>query len=164
MVGNTNGTSFFDFFKAKHPVKYLINFSGEIPTSSTEAARIHQPVKHHMCLYAEQCIHLGEDMASFGQCFRLSFRTDGDLVVVRSRLPSFIVWNTGTRGKGGIKACMLRSGDFVMLNWNNGTVWSSGSAVENEQQVVRTCIFDNGFMTVLADDKPIYTNEHGYKC
>ena len=155
---------FFDFSKAKVSVKNFINFSGEISTSSTEAAKIHQPVKHYSCLFADQCINLGEDMISYSQCFRLSFRTDGDLVVVRSRLPSFIVWNTGTRGKGGVKACMLRNGDFVMLNWNNVTVWSSGSAVEKAQQVVRACIIDNGYLSVLADDKPIYTNEHGYKC
>lgn len=165
MINSTDRAgSFYDFFRANLQVKTWINYNEELSTSSTPAAKINQPVKHNYCLYADQCIHVGEDMDSYFQCFRLSFRTDGDLYIVRSRLPSIVVWNTGTRGKGGVKACMLRNGDFVMLDWNNGTVWSSGSVVENEQQVVRTCMFDNGFLAILADDKTIYLNEHGYKC
>ena len=131
---------------------------------STPASTLYQPIIDHYCLYAEQCIYAGQDMLSARRCFRLTFRRDGDLGIVPSQTPNFMFWHTKTRFKKGVKACMLRNGNFVMFDKNNGTVWSSNTQNGNTGKIVRTCIQDDGQLTIHADDKPIFVSAKVFKC
>lgn len=146
-------------------IKNALNFSKvtKLPYV-TPASTLYQPIINHSCLFADECINAGEDMLSASKCFRLTFRKDGDLVIVRSKVPNVMVWATNTRFKGGIKACMLRNGNFVMFNKNNLTVWNTHSKGKNEGKIVRTCVHDDGKISVQANDIPIFVIEASFEC
>lgn len=111
-----------------------------------------------------ECIYVGEDMVSPNKCFRLIFCKNGDLVIVRSKVPSVMIWNSKTRFKRGVKACMHQNGHFVMFNEKNLTVWSSEMLHNNKGKILRTCIEDQGQLAVRVDDNANFGTPAVFEC
>ena len=133
-------------------------------TYSTRASKFYGQLKNSSCLFVDECIYAGEDMLSPNKCFRLIFRENGDLVIVRSKVPSALIWNTKTRSKDGTRACMLRNGHFVMFNKKNWTVWSSDINENIKGKILRTCIEDKGQLVTRVDDKVNFVTQAIYEC
>lgn len=78
-------------------MKFLIIFATLIALCSGLGARV----------YKGQCIFRSDTVYSERRCFRLVVQSDGNMVIYRMT-DSRAVWATGTKGKGGYKACMQR--------------------------------------------------------
>eukprot|EP00290_Baffinella_frigidus_P029579 CAMPEP_0180225472 /NCGR_PEP_ID=MMETSP0987-20121128/22718_1 /TAXON_ID=697907 /ORGANISM="non described non described, Strain CCMP2293" /LENGTH=291 /DNA_ID=CAMNT_0022188541 /DNA_START=45 /DNA_END=916 /DNA_ORIENTATION=+ len=70
--------------------------------------------------------------------FRLSMKTDGNLILEDSQEPPAVLWESATsgRGSGPYRAMLLATGQLVVYGRHDAMMWVSGPAEANGGQVL----------------------------
>lgn len=155
LIGISNqSTDFLLINKQKEVINWMVMYSKNpasqhpvVIYNSTQKLR-----KHHHLLGGE-CMKTGEDIISVGKCFALSFRSDGNLLIIQVST-SIVVWHSNTRGKFGKLLCLNRNGDILMKNAKNQTVWRRDSGFSITKNII------NGVMA--ADATFLSQNDQTY--
>lgn len=140
---------FHDVFKYIARIKEVINAANN-PALTMPAISYYnstQTLKRFHRLVTHECLFPGEDLVSFQKCFALSFRKDGNLVLIHLR-SSIIFWQLKTKGKFGSKLCLNENGRLSLTNNKNQTIikWESG--------LPTTAWFE------IGDDSSLYVRNH----
>ncbi|KAG5668694.1 hypothetical protein PVAND_016623 [Polypedilum vanderplanki] len=110
-------------------------------------------------LYVNQCLYQGDYLVSPRKCFKLTFQTDGNLVITRNN--GSIFWDASTHNKGGTRACMQADGNFVIYAVNT-VLWSTNTAgkpanrmvIQNDGQMV---LYDVNYQNAYYSTAPTTT-------
>lgn len=77
-------------------------------------------------LASGQCIDSSAELCSDSKRAKMNLMDSGILNIYTVTCPSFQMWSNEV--KGGVKACMLDDGNFVIYNSNNEVIWSTNTA------------------------------------
>lgn len=101
------------------------------------------------CCFRDDCLLPGESWISQFACYRIIFHHDGLLRAYRNQKP-YIDHFYELGGKGAVKACMLKSGNFAIFNDKNETIWSSATH-SNRSLVTEVCLVDYGKTIIVQE-------------
>jgi hypothetical protein len=107
-----------------------------------------------------QVLFPGQSLISWLYYYHLDMQWDGNLVVYGGGIDGYdVIWASGTDGRGGY-AVVQPDGNFVIYDWNDYPVWSTGTWGMGASTLVMQ---DDGNLVIYRDDDvPLWASYGNY--
>lgn len=99
----------------------------------------------------------GQYLTSRNGAWRLTMRTDGNLVLTQSVDPGTVVWSTKTAGNDGARLVMQYRGNLVLVGSDGALLWNTGTA--NAKGYL--ALYSTGNIVVRAGAQMLWDRDNG---